>query len=70
MVGSTEFSFLAMCSISVFVGRRINMSSMYLKYVQLLGSLYLKGPDSRNSRKRHARTPLSGLPMGNPDFCR
>ena len=70
MVGSTEFILSVMCSISVFAGRRINMSSMYLKYVQLLGSLYLKEPDSRNSRKRHARMPLSGLPMGHPDFCR
>ena len=34
----------------------------------LLGSLYLEGPDSKNSINRQANTPLSGFPMGNPIF--
>ena len=47
MVGSTAFSLSAMWVFFtlVFCGRRVSMSSMYLMYVQLLGSLYLKGPD-------------------------
>ena len=43
----------------MFWGRKISISSIYLKYVELLGSLYLKGPDSKNSRNRQANTLLS-----------
>ena len=53
-----------------FENKTINELNIYLKYVQLLGILYLKGPDSKNSMNRQARTPLSGLPIGSPDFCR
>ena len=47
----------------MFWGRKISISSIYLKYVVLLGSLYLKGPDSKSSRNRQTNTPLSGFPM-------
>ena len=31
--------------------------------------MYLKGPDSKNSKNRQARTLLSRFPIGRPDFC-
>ena len=33
------------------------------------GMMRLKGPASRNSRYKQARTPLRGDPMGRPNFC-
>ena len=69
MEGSTLFSLSAISSIFMFCCWRISISSIYLKYVVLLCSLYLKGPDSKNSRNRQANTLLSGFPMGKPYFC-
>ena len=40
-----------------------------MEIVESLGIINLKGPDSRNSRKRHSRTPLRGEPMSKPVFC-
>ena len=62
MDGSTLFNFSVITSIFMFWGRKISISSIYLKCVVLLGSLYLKGPDSKNSRNTQASTPLSGFP--------
>ena len=50
------------------LGRNISVSSIYLKYMKLIGSLYLKGLDSKNSRNKQPNTPLSGFPMGRPYF--
>ena len=50
--GSTLFNFSAISAIFKFLGWKISISSIYLKYVVLLGSWYLKGPDSKNSRNR------------------
>ena len=33
-----------------------------------MGNLYLKGPDSKNSKNRLARTLPSRFPEGRPDF--
>ena len=52
MAGSTLFNFSAISSILMFQGRKISILSIYLKYEVLLGSLYLKGADSKNSRNR------------------
>ena len=43
--------------------------SIYLKYVVLIGGLYLKGLDSKNVKNRQARTPVSVFPIGRQDFC-
>ena len=45
--------------IYIYWGRKISISLIYLKYVVLLGSLYSKGLDSKNSRNRQANNPLS-----------
>ena len=42
------------------------ISSIYLKYVALIGYLYLKGLDSKNSKNRQVKTSLSGFPIGKP----
>ena len=69
MVGTTLFYFSAISSIFKFRGRKMrSISSIYLKYVVLMGSLYLQVPDSKNSKYRHARTPLNGFSIGRPDF--
>ena len=47
--GSTLFSFSVISSILIFWSKKISISSIYFKYVVLLGGLYLKGPDSKNS---------------------
>ena len=66
--GSTLFILSEISSVLMFRGRKISISSIYLKYVVLLGSLYLKGPDSKNSRNRKANTPLGGFPWGGHIF--
>ena len=50
MEGSTFLDFSAISSIFMFSGRKISISLIYLKYVVLLGSLYLNGPDSMRTR--------------------
>ena len=45
MEGSTLFSFSVISSILMFWVRKISISSVYLKYAALLGSLFLKGQD-------------------------
>ena len=52
-----------------FCGYMNNISFMSQKCMKSLGIVKLKEPDSKNSRKRQARTPLRGEPMGNPNFC-
>ena len=47
----------------------MSISSIYLEYVVLMSSLYLKEPDSKEFKNRQASTPLSGFPMWRPDFC-
>ena len=47
----------------------MSISSIYLKYVVLLGSLYLKEPDSKNSKNTQTNTQLSGFCIGRPEFC-
>ena len=66
--GSTLFTFSVISSIFMFWGRKMNISSIYLHYVVLMGNLYLKGLDSKNSKNRQARTPLSGFPIEKPAF--
>ena len=58
MEGSTLFNFSAVSLIFMFWGWKMSM-----------GCLYLKGPDSKNSKYRQARTPLGRFPIGRPDFC-
>ena len=38
--------------------RKISMLSIYRKYVVFLGSLYLKGQKSKNSKNRQANTTM------------
>ena len=45
MEGSKLFSFTTISSILMFWGRKISILLIYLKYVVLLGSLYLRGLD-------------------------
>ena len=47
MEDSTLLNFSVIFSIFMFWNRKISISSIYLKYVVLLSSLYLKGPDSK-----------------------
>ena len=67
--GSTSLRFLTRLGIFTCDGYRKRISSMYLKQWLFLGKMYWKGPDSRNSKYRHARTGDKGEPIGNPDFC-
>ena len=52
----------------MFWGRKISISSIYLKYVVLLDSQYLKGLDSKNSRNYQTNSPLGGFTTGRPYF--
>ena len=33
-----------------------------------MGGMNLKGPDSKNLRKKQAKTPMRGKPLGKPDY--
>ena len=46
----------------------ITMSSIYLKKWLFWGRKNLKDSDTKNSRKRQAKIPLSGDPINNPNF--
>ena len=39
---------------------------IYVTEIELLSIINLKEPDSRNLKKRHARTPLRGEPLNKP----
>ena len=60
MEGSTLFSFSAISSILMFWCKKKSILSIYLKYVMLLGSLYLKRTDSKTSRNRQYHFPRGG----------
>ena len=68
MEGSTLFNFSAICSIFIFSDKKMSISSMYLKYEVLMRNLYLKGLDSKNSKNKQAKIPLSRFPIGRPNF--
>ena len=65
MVGSRVFNLSVIFIESLFYGYMSNISS---KKIESLGILNLKGPDSRNSRERHAKTPIRNRPIGKSDF--
>ena len=63
-------SLFSFSSIFMVWVRKISISSIYLKYVVLLVSLYLKGTYSKNYRNRQANTLLDFPWRGHIFFCR
>ena len=53
--GSTLINFSLIFPIFMFWGRKMRISSMYMKYVALMSSLYLKEPNSKESKNKEAK---------------
>ena len=53
----------------MFCVKKMNMLSVYLKYVVIIDNLYSKGPNSKNSKNRQAKTPVSRFPIAGPILC-